>query len=122
MKQDRRLEPVRCFIALLSLSLLFSLSACQSDQPTNVYPTPVNALGDARDAPVALPATTPFDATPKLRAEYLEAYPDGYRSGLTGMNILFRKPSETTQTVRAKGWRDGADAGLKEYFYRKKRR
>jgi hypothetical protein len=121
MKPDRRLEPGRCFFTLASLSLLVSLSACQADKPANVY-APVDGLAVARSAPVPVPATTPFDGNPQLRTEYLDAYRDGYRSGMTGMNILFRKPPEGVPNPRTKGWRDGADAGLKEYFIRKKRR
>jgi hypothetical protein len=120
MKQDRRFEPVRCFITILAFSLLASLPACQSSRPRNAY-APADGLGDARNAPVPTPATTPFDANPQQKTEYSDAYRDGYRSGLTGMNILFRKPPEGVSNPRTKGWRDGVDAGLKEYFYRKKR-
>jgi hypothetical protein len=120
MKRNPRLEPVRGSIVIAAFLTLVLLPACQSDRPANIY-TPGNSLTVARDATVPVPATTPFDGTPQLRAEYVAGYQDGYRSGLTGMNILFRKPSDTGQTPRARGWREGADAGLKEYFYRKKR-
>jgi len=120
MKQDWRFDPVRCFIAIFSFAMLLSLPACQSGKPRNVY-APANELAVARSAQVPTPATTPFDANPQLKTEYLDAYHDGYRSGLTGMNILFRKPPEGVPNPRTKGWRDGVDAGLKEYFYRKKR-
>jgi hypothetical protein len=121
MKPDRWFEPVRCFIAILCLSMLVSLTACQSDKSADVYP-PVDGLAVARTAPVPTPVTTPFDASPQLRAEYLEAYQDGYRSGLMGMNIIFRKPPKGASTACTRGWQDGGDAGLKEYFFRKNRR
>ncbi len=101
--------------------MLLFLSACQSEPPANVY-APSDDLAAARSAPVPIPATTPFDATPQLRAEYLAAYQDGYRSGLTGMNIQFRKPPDGASDARITGWRDGAAAGLKEHFYQKSRR
>ncbi len=101
--------------------MLVCLSACQSEQPVNVY-APPDDLAVARSAPVPTPATTPFDATPQLRAEYLAAYQDGYRSGLTGTNIQFRKPPDGAPETRITGWRDGSAAGLKEYFYRKHQR
>jgi hypothetical protein len=122
MKPDRRPEPLRGFVVIACFSTLVFLPACQSDRPANVYAAPVDGLAVARSAQVPTPATTPFDATPQQRTEYVNAYQDGYRSGLTGMSILFRKPSDTVQTARVRGWRDGADAGLKEYFYRKKKR
>jgi len=121
MKPDRRFEAGRCFTALITLSLLISLSACQSDKPANVY-NPEDDLAVARSAPVPTPATTPFDANPALRAEYLEGYQDGYRSGMTGNNILFRKPPAGVPNPRSKGWRAGDDDGLKAYFARKNRR
>ena len=101
--------------------MLVFLAACQSDKTADAYP-PVDGLAVARNAQVPLPATTPFDDTPPLRTEYLEAYRDGYRSGLTGMYMTFRKPPNGASTARTKGWQDGGDAGLKEYFFRKNRR
>jgi hypothetical protein len=108
-------------MTIIFSSLLAFLAACQSDHSANV-PPPADVLADARNAPVPMPVTTPFDATPRLRDEYLEAYRDGYRSGLTGMNIIFRKPPAGGPPARSAGWRDGGDAGLKEYFFRKNRR
>lgn len=121
MKPDWRSGPGRCFIAVIASLTLFAVSACRSDNTARAYP-PADALADARTAEVPTPVTTPFDATPKLRSEYLEAYQDGYRSGLTGMNIIFRKPPAGASAALRKGWQDGGDAGLKEYFFRKDRR
>ena len=66
----------------------------------------------AWNADVPMPPTTPFDSSPDKRAAYLEAYRDGYRSSLTSANVLFRMPAES-DTVRARGWQDGASAGSK---------
>jgi hypothetical protein len=121
MKPVWRFEFMRLFIAISSLSMLVSLTACQSDKSTDIYP-PVDGLAAARSAPVPTPITTPFDASQPLRTEYLEAYRDGYRSGLTGMYLTFRKPTKGASPARTTGWQDGGDAGLKEYFFQKNRR
>jgi hypothetical protein len=121
MKPDRRNAPVRCFITISSLAMLVFLAACRSDKPAEVYPSE-DWLTVTRNAHIPLPLTTPFDNTPQLRTEYLEAYQDGYRSGLTGMYLTFRKPLAGDTTARIKGWQDGGEAGLKEYFFRNNRR
>ena len=120
MKPVRGFEPVRCFIAIPCLALLLGLAACRSDKSAEVYPSQ-DWLTVVRNAHIPLPVTTPFDNTPPLRAEYLEAYQDGYRSGLTGMYLTFRKPPAEASTASIKGWQDGGDAGLKEYFFRNNR-
>jgi len=121
MNPNRWPEAVRGSITAFCFSLLVFLTACQSDQPASPYPS-TEGLAAAREAQVQTPASTPYDDSPQQRQVYLEAYADGYRSGLTGMNILFRKPNDAASTVRIRGWRDGADAGLKEYFFRKNKR
>jgi len=39
-----------------------------------------------------LPATTPFDFDAEARIAYLDAYRDGYCSGLTSLNISYHDP------------------------------
>ena len=104
---------VRCSAAMFSLPILLLLGACQSLKPVNSDgATPSMAV--ILSAEVPLPATTPFDSLPGARAAYLEAYCDGYHSGLTSLNMLIRKPDLKDQ-VRSQGWRAGVDAGFNQH-------
>ena len=104
----------RIFTSLLSLPILLLLSGCQSQNAAK-GDLATHQLDAARNADVPLPSITPFDATPEARAAYLEAYRDGYRSGLVSFNVLFHQP-EKTDTIRMPGWQAGASAGFSKHL------
>ncbi len=73
----------------------------------------------ALHAEVPMPSATPFDADPAARGAYLEAYRDGYRSGLLafrsghdGGRYLYPRPDVTHHATRVAGWEAGDQAGL----------
>ena len=105
---------MRIYAVIFSLPLLLLLGACQSLKRANPgEATP--CLAAILSAEVPLPATTPFDSQPEARAAYLEAYCDGYHSGLASLNLLIRKP-EMKDQVRSPGWRAGVAAGFNQHF------
>ena len=105
---------MRFFIAFLSLPMALLLSACQSQHSATSEDT-MQQLDAAREADVPVPSVTPFDSNPEERVAYLDAYRDGYRSGLVSLNVLFHKP-DASDTVRTQGWQAGASAGFGKHF------
>ena len=95
---------------ILSLGVVAVLVGCRSPQPISSDDS-MQRLAAARVAEVPLPATTPFDSESAARAAYLDAYKDGYRSGLVSLNVLFQAPDEK-DVIRTRGWFDGARAGM----------
>ncbi len=71
-------------------------------------------LDAVRNADVPVPSVTPFDSKPEERIAYLDAYREGYRSGLASLNVLFHKP-DASDTVRTQGWQAGASAGFSKH-------
>jgi len=88
------------------------MPSSQAVGATNSVSDIIQQVTTAWNADVPMPSTTPFDSSPDSRAAYLEAYRDGYRSGLTSLNVEFRVPP-ASDTVRWRGWQDGASAGSK---------
>ena len=88
------------------------MSSSQPVAATNSVSDIIQQVTTAWKTDVPLPSTTPFDASPDSRTTYLEAYRDGYRSGLTSLNVEFRLPA-SSDTARWRGWQDGAAAGSK---------
>jgi len=71
----------------------------------------------AYSAVIPLPETTLFDTDPRARTAYLSAYQDGYRSGLTELNMEFGRPREgfssySYVSARTQGWKAGSLAGF----------
>ena len=60
---------------------------------------------------VPLPETTPYDADVEARRAYLDYYRDGYRSGLTGIEITCCLEECPQRRARVAGWYAGQSAG-----------
>lgn len=61
---------------------------------------------------VPFPTATPYDTEPEKRQQYLEAYGEGYRTGLAGrMRTCCFAPAQTS-----KGFYEGLATGLAVYY------
>src|SRR6185369_12824691 len=107
---------MRSFATILICLAVLTLAGCKSQSQTGVDLS--QKLAAARGAEVPLPATTPFDSSPNERAAYLEAYCDGYRSGLVSLNVLIGQPVVGTSyySARTNGWQTGVSAGFAKTF------
>src|SRR4051794_9606823 len=76
-----RSHAIRLRRNILCFAVSMGLVGCHSQPQKSSY-DPMQQLAAARIAHVPLPATTPFDSAPDARAAYLDAYREGYRSGL----------------------------------------
>jgi|SRR5690242_18573040 len=107
---------MRAFTIILVCGAVLILAGCKSEPQTGI--DPAQELAAAKVAVVPLPATTPFDSLPSERAAYLEAYRDGYRSGLVSLNVLIGQPAvgDSYYSARTNGWRSGVTAGFSAHF------
>jgi hypothetical protein len=103
---------MRSFFTILICFASLAFTGCKSQSQTGVDAS--QQLAAARIAEVPLPAATPFDSLPNERTAYLEAYRDGYRSGLVSLSILIGYPAigDSFYSVRTYGWHSGASAGF----------
>lgn len=100
---------------LMAFVCLFMLALCGCQSNRAAQTVRSESVIPNFSAMVPLPDETPFDADPKARTAYLSAYQDGYRSGLTQLNIIFGKPPggfATYSNARMQGW----DAGMEKSF------
>lgn len=106
---------MRTSVTTFLLALVF-LSGCRSSSVVDkTWPARQNQIASACSVVIPLPQATPFDADPAARTAFLSAYQDGYRSGLTQLNILFGRPREgfvTYSVARTQGWDAGENAGF----------
>jgi hypothetical protein len=102
------------FILICLSALLFAGCKAQPQASINIS----EELAAARVAEVPLPTATPFDSSPTERAAYLEAYRDGYRSGLVSLNVLINEPAagNTFYSARTNGYFAGERAGFFKHF------
>jgi len=107
---------MRAFTTIFICGAVLILAGCKSESRTGI--DPVQELAAAKVAAVPLPATTPFDSLPGERAAYLEAYRDGYRSGLVSLNVLIGQPAvgDSFYSARTNGWQTGVSAGFSAHF------
>jgi len=106
---------IRTSATIVSLTVLLVLAACKSPESSSGSFS-VHQLEAARKAEVPLPASTPFDEAPNSRAAYLEAYRDGYRSGLVEYKVVFHPP-DAGDAIRQAGWDAGNAAGYMALTY-----
>jgi len=106
---------MRLLSTLLTCLAVMALAGCKSHSEGST--DPLQELAAARIAEVPLPAATPCDSSSYARAAYLEAYRDGYRSGLVPLNVLIGSPAigDNYYSARTNGWAAGASAGLSAY-------
>jgi hypothetical protein len=106
---------MRTAVTTFLLALVF-LSGCRSSSVVDkAWTARQDNIAYAYSAVIPLPETTPFDSDSAARTAFLSAYQDGYRSGLTQLNILFGRPREgfvTYSVARTQGWDAGEKAGF----------
>jgi hypothetical protein len=100
---------MRSFIIILGVAI--TLAGCATRKP-DMMADYRQRLALHKDAPVTLPAATPFDDDSAARAMYLDWYRDGYRSGLTGISITCCFPPGPHPRAQQRGWSDGQLQGL----------
>ena len=103
-------------VSCILLSTAALVSGCTSYQTEDTrYRAEEQWRASVTSNVVPLPDATPFDSDKPAREAYLSAYQDGYRSGLTSLNVCYGRPASgytSYSTERTQGWAAGAHAGL----------
>lgn len=107
---------MRLFATILICWTVLILAGCKSRSQTGI--DPAQELAAANVVEIPLPAPTPFDSFPSERAAYINAYRDGYRSGLVSVNVLIGWPAvgDRFYSVRTNGWRASVSAGFSAHL------
>lgn len=101
-----------------ALLLLLMLSRVQAEEKPASSDKPSATsflkryLDKMKDIPVPEPASTPYDADPKARKAYMDAYCAGYRQAIIGYFSTFETNTSRGEAIE-QGHSDGYRAGLK---------
>lgn len=93
---------VRCTVVFLSTLMLLTVSSCKTGQRVSAR----KPVMDATVTEVPLPISTPYDYFGDGRTAYLEAYREGYQSGMPAFFNPYARVG--VSDPRSVGWHDGS--------------